>query len=219
TLCLWGPVVTPSVSSSVFFFKQKTAYEISGKTIAITPLSGSVAAGNTVIVTFAMDPDAGTVSCADSKGNTYSKDADQTNGSSTSGVRTVVFSAPVTTALASGDSITVTLQHNVVAKAVSAAEFSGLHTVPLDKTATATGSSTAASSGSTAATAVPIELLVGAVGVETQSTETFTAGSGYTLLSRVGSATGGSADLHITISPEFRTVAATGAYAADGALG
>ena len=56
-------------------------------------VSNGAAVGDTVIVTFAMDPSAGAVSCADSGGNSYSLDADVTNGSGTSGVRTVVCSA------------------------------------------------------------------------------------------------------------------------------
>ena len=83
------------------------ASQSSGTSIAVT-LTAAVAAGDTVIVTFAMDPATGTVTCADTKGNTYTADADVTNGSGTSGVRTIVFSAPVTTALVSGNTITVT---------------------------------------------------------------------------------------------------------------
>src|SRR5206468_5053244 len=73
--------------------------ETASTTISITPLAGSVAVGHGVIVTVAMDPDTGTVSCADSQGNTYNKDADQTNGSGTTGVRILIFSTRVTTAL------------------------------------------------------------------------------------------------------------------------
>ena len=67
------------------------ASQSSGTSIAVT-LTAAVAAGDTVIVTFAMDPATGTVTCADTKGNTYTADADVTNGSGTSGVRTIVFS-------------------------------------------------------------------------------------------------------------------------------
>src|SRR5437867_3588971 len=132
------------------------ASQSSGTSLALS-LTAGVAAGNTVIVTFAMDPatcSAGTcsgpVTCADSKGNTYSKDADVANGSSTSGARTVIFSAPVTTALVSTDTITVT-HPSATARAMSVSEFSGLATTAaLDKTASATNSSGTPSSGSTA---------------------------------------------------------------------
>ncbi|HYY05196.1 MAG TPA: hypothetical protein VE997_01365, partial [Candidatus Limnocylindria bacterium] len=83
--------------------------QTSGTSIAVSVPAAGVAAGNTVIVTFAMDPVSGSVTCADTKGNTYTLDADVMNGTSGSGngVRTVVFSAPVTTALVSGNTITV----------------------------------------------------------------------------------------------------------------
>ena len=55
-----------------------------------------------------MDPSAGAVSGADRGGNSYSVDADVTNGSGTSGVRTVVCSATVATALGPNNTITVT---------------------------------------------------------------------------------------------------------------
>src|SRR5437868_7959878 len=77
------------------------ANETSGTTIVVTVPAAGVAAGDTLIVTFAMDPASGTVSCADTKGNAYTKDADVTNGSGTAGVRTGVFPAPVTIALVS----------------------------------------------------------------------------------------------------------------------
>src|SRR5437867_4338240 len=47
--------------------------EASGTSITIATPAGGVAVGNTVIVTFAMDPAAGAVSCADAKGNAYTK--------------------------------------------------------------------------------------------------------------------------------------------------
>ena len=65
----------------------------SGTTIAVTVPTGGVAAGHTLIVTVALDPAAGAVSCSDSKGNTYTKDADQANGSGGGGVRAVLFSS------------------------------------------------------------------------------------------------------------------------------
>jgi hypothetical protein len=178
-----------------------------------------VALGNTVIVTFAMDPATGTVSCADTKGNTYTKDADVQNGTSGSGtgVRTVVFSAPITTALVSGNTITVTFP-SVTAKAVSANEFSGLVSAALDKTATATGATTSMSSGNSASTAQANELLIGAFGVEDKAA-IFTAGSSFTALSAGTSNGSGGAATNIQLFPEYRVVSASAVYAATGTLG
>ena len=64
--------------------------------IAVT-LTGSVSTGNTIIVTFAMSSATGAVTISDTKSNIYTSDAD-VNYSSYE--RTLVFSAPVTTALA-----------------------------------------------------------------------------------------------------------------------
>ena len=55
--------------------------------ISITVPAGGVAFGNTIIVSFAMDPAAGAVTCTDSKGNSYSVAVDRANGSGTSGAR------------------------------------------------------------------------------------------------------------------------------------
>src|SRR5439155_1494972 len=75
-------------------------------------------------------------------------------------------------------------------------------------------------SGATALTAQPNELLIGAIGVGTKKTESFTAGAGYSALtsSSSGPALGNATD-NVTIDPEYRIVAATGSYTADGTLG
>src|SRR4029077_4031923 len=94
--------------------QQATAQSTTSGTTLQTNLTSAVGTGNTMIVVVAMDPDAGTVRVTDAAGNTYTKDADKANGSTTTGVRTLVFSAPVTTALSSGDAVTVTFQNAVV---------------------------------------------------------------------------------------------------------
>src|SRR6185295_1252187 len=119
--------------------------------------------GNTLIVTVAMDPSAGTVTCADAKGNAYTRDADRTNGSTTSGVRVVVFSSTITTALTIGNLITVTMP-TTVAKAMSVNEFSGLIANPVaDASGTATGSTGAPSATTSAATVQADELVIGGI--------------------------------------------------------
>src|SRR6185436_6636090 len=68
----------------------------------------SASAGNTIIVVFAMDPKAGIASASDSAGNNYTTDLDVMNGSEPTGVRMMVFSARVVTALSSG---AITISH------------------------------------------------------------------------------------------------------------
>src|SRR5205823_3488808 len=175
--------------------------------------AGGVVAGDTLIVSFAMDPASGAVSCTDAKGNAYGAAVDFANGSGTSGVRTVVFSARIVTALVAGDTITVS-HPSAAAKAVSINEFSGVGFV--DQTMTATGNSNSPSSGSTATTSQANELLFGTIGVETKKDDPFVAGAGYALLPNAGSGTTGTPDTHISVEPEFRKVTVTGSYLADG---
>jgi hypothetical protein len=100
--------------------------------------------------------------------------------------------------------------NNGVSVAVSVTEFSGAAVSPLDKTASAVGTSMSPSSGATASTAQAGELLVGAIGA-VGNYMVFTPGAGYSAL-----APGYASSPHIL--PEFRVVAATGAYSAGGAF-
>ena len=191
----------------------------SGTTLATTTTS-AVAVNQAVIVAVAMDPTNVTVTVSDTGGNTYNLDEDITNGTLTRGVRTLVFSARVTTALASGATITVTFSSAVVGKASSAYSVGGLAVVSMrDKAAGAgsSGSSTAASSGATATTLQANELVFGAIGVEetTTTATTLTAsGSGFTALTGAGTAS----TTGVRTLPEYEIVSATGAYTASGTL-
>src|SRR5207245_374265 len=94
---------------------QGTASTQNNASNTLTQTGVTVAVGNTIFVTIGMDPDgtpAPTVTVSDSGGNTYSKDADVSNGSGTAGVRTLIFSAPVTHALSNG-TITITVGNAV----------------------------------------------------------------------------------------------------------
>jgi hypothetical protein len=155
-----------------------------------------------------MDPSSATVTAADTH-NTYSKDADVTNGSGTSGVRTLVFSAPVSIALNSTDTITVSFSANITSKAVSIYYVTGL-VLPEDQSATATGTSISPLSANTATTTQDYELLFGAIGYENNSG--FTAGTGFTALTKIAA---GSA---LTIQPEWRIVTSKSTYAAGGTI-
>ena len=187
-----------------------------GTTLAVTMPAGGVPVGNTVILTFAMDPNTGTVSATDDEGNSYSVDNDNNVSTGvTTGVRTVVLSAHVTTALVSSDHVTIT-HPSVTSRAASACYVSGIVSASrVDQTAVG-GSTTAATSGATgsATTRYKDEVLIGAVGIENSSTA-FTVGASYTALSPVAANTG-TAGTSIAILPEYRIVNATGAYTAGG---
>jgi len=189
----------------------------SGTIITVAAPAAGVSLRNTVIVAVAMDPSSTSVAVSDARGNTYTSDKDVTNGSVTTGVRTLLFSAPVTTALLSGDLITVTFGSAVVGKAVSAYSVNGLVVASrVDQTASAIGASTAPSSGNTAITSQPDELVMGVIGVEeiNGTATALTAGSGFTALTGIGTAS----SMGIRILPEYQIVTAASAYAGNGTL-
>ena len=191
------------------------ASEISGTVLVVTVPAEGVAAGNSILLTFAMDGAVGPVSAADSQSNLYTVDAEVSN---LGRVRTVILSAHNVTPLASGDVLTVT-HPLVTARALSANEFSGLAAAgALDRTSTAIGSGSTPSSGLTPTTTQADELLLGAIGVEAHLGLSFTPGADYLGLARAGTR-GGPPNTNITINPEYRIVNALGAYAADGLLG
>src|SRR5438093_1783281 len=186
TLALLLPLAASEARAVIAFVKNigTNASATTGTTIAVTVPAAGVATGDSVILTLAMADASGGVTATDSKGNTYSLAADVTN---VSNVRTVILAAHSVTALVSGDTITVT-HPSASLRALSANEFSGLSpTSALDQMHTATGSSTAPSSGATAAaTSEAAELLLGAMGVAGPTSDTFTPGASYTALTRAG---------------------------------
>src|SRR5262245_9487860 len=211
--------LTPSEASAAIAFVQTIGTIGSGSTgttLTVTVPAGGVAATDTVFVSVSIDPSAGTVSCTDSGGNTYTVDVDVQNGSGTSGVRTILLSSLITTPLNAGDTITVT-HPSVDSRAISVSEFSGVST--LDRTASATGSSASLSSGATATTNQADELLFGNIGTEAKKTDPFTPGTGYTGLPRENSGVVGPSSDNVTINPEYRIVAVMASYVADGTAG
>src|SRR5438445_6763509 len=188
--------------------------------ITITLAAGvSVAAGNSVIISFVGEDLSGTYTATDSAGNSYSQNA---SGAKSGTVRAVILSAHNAKALASGNTITVTFPTAASTKfAVTADEFSGLaKTGTLDQSHTGNGSSTTPDSGlTTATTAQPAELLFGAIGVAaTGASDTFSAGNDgrsgtYTALTRLFS--GANA---FYLGPEYEIVAATNTYKATATI-
>jgi len=194
-----------------------TGIGTAGNTTNSTSLSISatkaVGATNTIIVTLVLYNNSGPVTVTDSGLNSYAPNADVTDAF---GVRTLVFSAPVATALTTSSTIAANFNANVQYKNASAFYVSGLVAAsPADRTATATNATApAVSVGPTATTSQANELLIGAFGVnDGGSTASFTAGTGYTALPSNVTGSG------LAIFPEYRIVAATGAYSATGTLG
>src|SRR5438552_2546882 len=207
-----------------------TANSGNSTTNTLTQTGVTVAAGKTIFVTVAMEGGTQTVTVSDNGSggcNSYTKDADVTNGSGTTGIRTLIFSAPVTHALSSG---TITICSCATAPACSGGTavnmaatffyFNGIVSPsPKDLCHTGTGNSTTPSSGITATTCTGTpattsqadELLVGAVGMDSKQGN-LTAGNSFTSLTN--SQDGGSASNPLQLQPAYLVVDAAGQYAA-----
>ncbi len=218
---------TSTSASSIQFVKNVATNAIhtsAGNSLAATLGGGvSVAQGNFLVVAVAQDGGStANWACADTKGNTYTLNAlnnivDAANSNAV--VRVMLFYAPVTTALAAGDIVTVSWTTNVTARAVSVFEFSNVDT--FDAAQEAEGASTTPNSGNAAANYLN-DLLVGAIAVEGPTGDTFTP----TVVSPVwnvspptrvstGHATAAS---NVTINSMYRIVSATGNYAASATI-
>jgi hypothetical protein len=178
-----------------------------------TAVTAAVPVGNTIIVSAVVNAASGvTISMSDSGSNTYTKDVDITNASGPT--RTLIFSAPVTTALTTSSTITISFTTAEKDIFVSAFQVSGLVAASrVDQTKTNTGTNTTAlTTGAMTTTTQANDLLFAAFGVDfnTGSNPTMTAGSGYTALTTAQ--TSGIWG----IFPEYQIVSATGAYTATG---
>ena len=175
--------------------------------ISVTVGASGVAAGDSIIVGFAHGTFAGPVGCSDTKGNSYSVDADRNNGGAG---RVTICSAHGVAALAAGDQITATYPAFSGYTTISANEFSGLQAAgAFDKSSTATGNNHSPSSGFTAVTSQPDELLYGAIFFSGTNFATFSPGAGYT---RTNPDLSGR-----PLASEYMFVSATGSYQANGA--
>src|SRR5262245_4635013 len=203
-------ITTPTLVGSL-------GVQTTGTTLAVTNAGATIPVGSTVIVTVAMNPVAGTISCADSAGNTYSLDVNATNGSGTDGVRAALFSTRVTSAIPTGGTITVTHPSDD-RRAMVVMQTAGLLSPnPLDQTANGTGSGTVVSSGNVTTT-VADELLVGAVAAESKKDTLLIPGAGFTQLHSENSGTAGGQTNNVTTYAIYQIVTATGTYAGGGTL-
>jgi hypothetical protein len=149
----------------------------------------------------------------DSQGNTWELSRNDGSGS----FPLCIAKCSLTTDLNAGDTITITWSGTMGTVIAVAHEFSNLGSAAVDQTASANGSTTAPSSGTTGATAVADELVFGAVlavWVTVEPSDDFTPGAGYTELPAV--LTTGGSSVHRALHTEYRLVSATGTYAADG---
>jgi hypothetical protein len=185
---------------------------VSGTSWTVTASANTTAGNLLVLVANGSYSGSNPVTITDSQGNTWTKtiDINHPSGSPNMAVAWCIVAAGKSHT--SGvDTFTGTWTTSLGSKLIQVNEFAGIAAVPLDKSASATGTSSATpSSGATATTVQADELLVGAFGTWSLSSpaRTFTAGSGYTIAS----------SYQVTWSGEgmceYQVVSATGAYSA-----
>ena len=114
-----------------------------GSTTDVVAVTATIPVGNTIVARLTTRDGAGTAPTAhDSKGNSYQRDA----YANANKIDYVIFSARVTTALVSGDTITVTHAGNTKGTVLRVDEFSGIaSTNRVYATDTATGKGTSSS--------------------------------------------------------------------------
>lgn len=189
------------------FVQSTTGNAVTSPTV--TTAFASATTGTNLIFVVTSDDSGLTTSVTavtDNKSNTYTKILHVAGTSSMS----VWYAKNI--AGGSGHTVSVTWNEaNTGRCAVAAQELSGLDTTaPLDKSTSATGTSTAPSSGASAATVQADELVCGALSYGGTVTTT-TLGSGYTNLGKVDVANTG-------VAAESKVVAATGAQTATFTL-
>ena len=155
---------TPTPGQSGIAFVRNVGYASHGSgfftSLQLAVPASGVGAGHSLMVSIVAGSTTVTFACSDPKGNVYSQDAAAGGG----GVgRSAILSAHNVAALDPGDLITCTFPTTSTGSAMSVNEFSGLLPVPLDTTASASGTNNSPNSGLAAATAQPNELVFGFV--------------------------------------------------------
>lgn len=151
----------------------------SSTTLALTT-TVDVAAGSLIVVVAGNSSSNNISSVTDSAGNTYAVDV-----SATGTIRGGIASAPNCVALSSGSTITITFAAASSNRVGLAAGITGVATSAIDKTASATGTSTTPSSGSTATTTKADEIAIGMVCYDRNANPTFTEDALYTTIDSV----------------------------------
>lgn len=175
-------------------------------------LTGAVAAGQWIIATIVMDGSGGTAATLSGTvtGNSWATAAKTINGST---VQAQILYVKAATALAIGDTVSITAEASWTRWAVILHTLDGLAASPLDKTATATGSGTSVSIGATATTAQNDEIAVAVFGANPANSGTLTVGSGWT-----DSGQQDSGSTARRAASEYKVLTATGTVTATGTL-
>lgn len=177
-----------------------------GADTVVFPVTQTHVAGNDLLFSIGINFDA-TVAITDSKGNTYTVDA-QTTFASTTGL--IVARTHLTTQLVNTDTITFDFSTGTGVGLVGT-EFSGLTNAPADRSAQQSdGPSTSHTSGSTATTTQADELLFGAH-CAVDGSGTWTSTGGFTEESDLDYAI-----INRNLVAQYQIVSAAAAYASTG---
>jgi hypothetical protein len=140
--CLLAIAVLLALSSSqalaqIAFVKTigTTPSTSNGTSLTVTVPAAGVAGGNSVIVSLGFDPESGSVSCSDTRGNSYAVDKDITNGAEKERRSRVIFGT--TLSLTNGNMIICT--HPALALSHRANESRPRHQRNEDQTSSGTG--------------------------------------------------------------------------------
>lgn len=193
----------------------------SGNTLAVTVPAGGVAVGDTLVlyVGFSGGTGLANATAADNHAgstNVYTNQA-QVDDTSTTGCYSAIITCPVTTALVSGDVITVTYPTNVTHRTLFIDEFSGVDTSsPIDTTGTGNaGASGTSTSSASVTTTNAADLIVGATVMVNTSTLIWfdTSSPGTWTSSQITSSSTGRRAVR-----SFQIVSATNTYTVSGSL-
>ena len=171
-------------------YVQKVGYLNStggtASTTIVIPITVTTTVGHTVIAWFRQQRGVYSASSiVDSKGNTWHIDRDALSDSTTYYGPLCICSCVLTTALVSGDTITLTINASAAYRSAGAAEFSGVASssglAVIDQNVYATNSgSTATATTATATTAGELAITVGGVGSGSMVITTSDSSSGGT---------------------------------------
>ena len=213
------PVITPPPTGSATFVQTigTATAQTSGTTLSITVPVGGVPIGHTLIVRTLSDFMNNGPTITDSRSNAYTRDRSAADAAST--IRLSIYSCAITTALLAGDTITITFATTSTTRVAVAGEFSAvLNPVIVDAQNGKVGTSTLPSVSAT--TLHASDLLIGAVGVAGDSSDSYTNDTAniWTSLTQVGT-TGGTASANRTINSAYRSIPSTGTYTFAPTLG
>lgn len=211
--------MVPVIAGSATFVRHvgSASTKTTGTTLSIN-VTDDIPSGDTLIVRVVNDYTSGAPTVTDSKGNIYTRD--RTARDSNFDMRASLYSAPVTTGLSSGDTITITFSSSA-AKVATVDQFHGILTSsPLDQNNGTSGSSTTPGTSISITTTQEDQVIIGFAAIEGPTDDGYTEDllGQYTTLTRVGT-TGGDADTNLTINSGYKSLEAIDTYQYKPMLG